>query len=70
MKITTECTRFATSFGRELNAMDQVLGVMLIIVLVGVLADRYVFRPVERYFQTTRGLAWGYAGTVMGRYLS
>ncbi|SBW03871.1 ABC-type nitrate/sulfonate/bicarbonate transport system, permease component [uncultured delta proteobacterium] len=44
-------------FGRELNAMDQVLGVMLIIILVGVLADRYVFRPAEKYFQTTRGLA-------------
>jgi NitT/TauT family transport system permease protein len=45
-------------FGRELNAMDQVLGVMLIIVLVGVLTDRYVFRPAEKYFQKTRGLTW------------
>ena len=45
-------------FGRELNAMDQVLGVMLIIVMVGVLTDRYVFRPAEKYFQRTRGLTW------------
>jgi NitT/TauT family transport system permease protein len=45
-------------FGRELNAMDQVLGVMLVIVLVGVLTDRYVFRPAEKYFQKTRGLNW------------
>jgi len=43
-------------FGRELNAMDQVLGVMLVIVLVGVLTDHYVFRPAEKYFQRTRGL--------------
>jgi NitT/TauT family transport system permease protein len=45
-------------FGRELNAMDQVLGVMLVIVLVGVFTDRCVFRPAERYFQRTRGLMW------------
>jgi NitT/TauT family transport system permease protein len=45
-------------FGRELNAMDQVLGVMLVIVLVGVLTDHYVFRPAEKYFQKTRGLTW------------
>ena len=46
-------------FGRELNAMDQVLGIMLIIVLVGVLTDRYVFRPAEKYFQKSRGLLTG-----------
>jgi NitT/TauT family transport system permease protein len=45
-------------FGRELNAMDQVLGVMLVIILVGVITDHCVFRPVERYFQRTRGLSW------------
>ena len=44
-------------FGRELNAMDQVLGVMLVIVLVGALTDHYVFRPAEKYFQRTRGLS-------------
>jgi ABC-type nitrate/sulfonate/bicarbonate transport system permease component len=38
--------------------MDYVLGIMFIIVLVGMLTDRYVFRPVEKYFQKTRGLAW------------
>ena len=43
-------------FGRELNAMDQVLGVMLVIVLVGILADRLLFRSAETYLGRTRGL--------------
>ncbi|MDR0528240.1 MAG: ABC transporter permease subunit [Zoogloeaceae bacterium] len=43
-------------FGRELNAMEQVLGVMLVIVLVGVLTDYCLFRPAENFFRRTRGL--------------
>ena len=43
-------------FGRELNAMDQVMAVMAVIVLVGLLADRAVFLPAERYLRRTRGL--------------
>jgi NitT/TauT family transport system permease protein len=35
-------------YGRELNAMDQVIGVMLVIVVIGLLADRIFFSPVER----------------------
>ncbi|MBI5397399.1 MAG: ABC transporter permease [Verrucomicrobia bacterium] len=35
-------------YGRELHAMDQVLGVMLIIILIGLLADRILFSPCER----------------------
>jgi NitT/TauT family transport system permease protein len=35
-------------YGRELNAMDQVIGVMLVIVLIGLLADRILFSPLER----------------------
>lgn len=34
-------------YGRELNAMDQVIGVMLIIVVIGLLADRLLFAPIE-----------------------
>src|SRR5439155_10651905 len=30
-------------YGRELNAMEQVIGVMLVIVLIGLLADRLLF---------------------------
>jgi len=35
-------------YGRELNAMDQVIGVMLVIVAIGLLADRILFSPWER----------------------
>lgn len=42
-------------FGRELNAMDQVIGVMLIIVLIGLLADKVLFSPWERFLQKRWG---------------
>src|SRR3712207_9527668 len=32
-------------YGRELNAMDQVIGIMIVIVLIGLLADRLLFSP-------------------------
>lgn len=35
-------------YGRELHAMEQVIGVMAVIVAVGLLVDRAVFSPVER----------------------
>jgi NitT/TauT family transport system permease protein len=43
-------------YGRELHAMDQVLGVMLVIVAVGLLADRLVFFPVERWLRRRWGI--------------
>lgn len=42
-------------FGRELNAMDQVIGVMLIIVLIGLLADKVLFSPWEKFLQKRWG---------------
>jgi NitT/TauT family transport system permease protein len=35
-------------YGRELSAMDQVIGVMIVIVLIGLLADKLLFSPWER----------------------
>jgi NitT/TauT family transport system permease protein len=35
-------------YGRELNAMDQVIGIMLVIVAIGLLADKILFSPWER----------------------
>lgn len=35
-------------YGRELHAMDQVLGVMVVIVVVGVAIDRVLFAAAER----------------------
>jgi sulfonate transport system permease protein len=42
-------------YGRELNAMDQVLGVMLVIVLIGLLADKILFAPCERFLHRRWG---------------
>jgi len=35
-------------FGRELNDMKQVIGVMFAIVLIGLLVDKTIFSPIER----------------------
>ena len=32
-------------FGRELNAMDQVIGIMFVIVVIGLLVDKILFSP-------------------------
>ena len=42
-------------YGRELNAMDQVIGIMLVIVLVGLLADKTLFSPSERFLHRRWG---------------
>ena len=36
-------------YGRELNAMEQVLGVILIIIVSGLLIDKILFAPVENF---------------------
>jgi NitT/TauT family transport system permease protein len=45
-------------YGRELNAMDQVIGIMFVIVLIGLLADKVLFSPWERFLHRR----WGTAG--------
>jgi len=42
-------------YGRELNDMTQVLGIMLVIVLVGLLADKLMFAPTERFLHRRWG---------------
>jgi NitT/TauT family transport system permease protein len=42
-------------YGRELNAMDQVIGIMIVIVVIGLLADRLLFSPWERFLHTRWG---------------
>jgi NitT/TauT family transport system permease protein len=42
-------------YGRELNAMEQVIGVMLVIVVIGLLADRILFSPWERFLHARWG---------------
>lgn len=36
-------------YGRELNAMEQVVAVILVIGLIGLLADMVLFTPWERF---------------------
>jgi NitT/TauT family transport system permease protein len=36
-------------YGRELHAMEQVIGIMLVITLIGLLADKALFSPWERF---------------------
>ena len=42
-------------YGRELNAMDQVIAVMFVIVLIGLIADKTFFAPVERFLHRRWG---------------
>ena len=44
-------------FGRELNAMDQVIGIMLVIVVIGLAADKVLFSPWERFLHRRWGTA-------------
>jgi NitT/TauT family transport system permease protein len=41
--------------GRDLNDMEQVIGVMLVIVLIGLLADKILFSPWERFLHRRWG---------------
>ena len=42
-------------YGRELNAMEQVIGVMLVIIVIGLLADKILFSPIERFLHSRWG---------------
>ena len=42
-------------YGRELNAMDQVIGINLVIVLIGLAADKILFAPWERFLHRRWG---------------
>jgi len=44
-------------YGRDLHAMDQVIGIMLVIVLIGLLTDKMLFSPFERFMHRRWGTA-------------
>jgi NitT/TauT family transport system permease protein len=44
-------------YGRELNAMEQVIGIMLVLLLIGLLADKILFSPWERFLHKRWGTA-------------
>ena len=43
--------------GRELQAMDAVLGIMIVIIVIGLLADKILFSPIERFMHRRWGTA-------------
>ncbi len=42
-------------YGRELNAMEQVIGIMFVIIVIGLLADKILFSPWERFLHRRWG---------------
>jgi NitT/TauT family transport system permease protein len=42
-------------YGRELQAMDQVVGIMIVIIVIGLLADKVLFSPWERFLHRRWG---------------
>ena len=42
-------------YGRELHAMEQVVAIMLLIVLIGLLADKILFSPWEKFLHRRWG---------------
>jgi len=44
-------------YGRELNAMDQVIGIMFVIIVIGLVADKILFSPGEKYLHRRWGTA-------------
>ncbi|MEK6542900.1 MAG: ABC transporter permease subunit, partial [Elusimicrobiota bacterium] len=44
-------------YGRELHAMDTVVGVMAVIITIGLLTDKVVFSPFERFIHRRWGTA-------------
>lgn len=44
-------------YGRELHAMDAVMGIMVVIIVIGLLADKILFSPFERFMHRRWGTA-------------
>jgi NitT/TauT family transport system permease protein len=42
-------------YGRELNAMEQVIGIMVVIVVIGLLVDKIFFSPIENFLHRRWG---------------
>jgi NitT/TauT family transport system permease protein len=42
-------------YGRELSAMDQVIGIMLVIIVIGLVTDKSLFAPWERFMHRRWG---------------
>ena len=43
------------NYGRDLLAMDQVMAVMVVLIVIGLLADKLLFSPWERFLHRRWG---------------
>ncbi|MEI8313400.1 MAG: ABC transporter permease, partial [Verrucomicrobiota bacterium] len=43
------------NYGRDLLAMDQVMAVMVVLIVLGLLADKLLFAPWERFLHRRWG---------------
>ncbi|HXG47636.1 MAG TPA: ABC transporter permease [Methylomirabilota bacterium] len=43
-------------YGRELHAMDTVIGIMFVIIVLGLLSDKMLFSPLERFLHRRWGV--------------
>ena len=48
---------FLLQTGRDFSQVEQVIAVMIVMVVIGMLADRWVFAPIQRSIQTRFGLS-------------
>ena len=48
---------FLLNIGRELNDISQVIAIMLVIMMIGILIDGFVFKKIERKVMSRWGLA-------------
>jgi NitT/TauT family transport system permease protein len=46
-------------YGRELHAMDAVIGIMLVIIVIGLLTDKLRFSPFEKFILRRWGMDKG-----------
>lgn len=44
-------------YGRELSDMNQVIGVMFVVILIGLLVDKAIFSPIESRLRTRWGIS-------------
>ncbi len=42
-------------YGRELQSMDAVIGIMIIIIVIGLLIDKFIFSPLEKFLHNRWG---------------
>ena len=48
---------FLLQTGRDFSQVEQVIAVMIVMVVIGMLADRWIFAPIQKAIQLRFGLS-------------